>query len=308
MNSLVHSIPTLLSLLKIEELGSINKAAQALHVSQPSLARSISRLEKLLEVKIFERTAKGVYLTSFGTVLMDHARIIDAEIRHTIETIDALKGKATNLLRIGTTPLVLTQILPAALEALRRDFPSISVKVIEGARPTLLQKLRLSEIDIVLATVPQEWDAPGIVSHALFSLNPCVVVKAGHPLTDKVSLKLHQLAVDQAWILPRSNGSVYEHISRTFRRAGAEAPVSYIEVGSADATKTLLQSTDLLGIMPEEIIANELSKGQLAVLRGDWRFANRIVTACFSKGSNRSKVAMQLLKCITIPNKNVGES
>lgn len=301
MNVLERNIPTLLSLLKVEELGSINKAAEALHLSQPSLARNISRLEKLLEVKIFERTAKGVYLTSFGAVLVNHARIIDAELRHTIETVDALRGKATTVLRIGTTPLVLTQFLPSALEDLRRDFPSISVKIIEGPRPALMEKLRLADVDVALVTLPPEWDEAKITSQSLFDLNPCVVVKAGHPLTKQADLKLRDLA-ERQWILPRTNGTVYEHIARTFRRAGIEVPAYSIEVGSPDATKALLLSTDLLGVMPIEIIAGELKRKQLAVLHGDWSFSRRIVAACFVKGNDRSKVATQLLQYIKIPD------
>lgn len=297
MNVLARNIPVLLSLLKVQELGSINKAAEALHMSQPSLTRNISRLEKLLKVRILERNAKGVFLTSFGTALVEYAHVIDAELRHAVETIDALKGNSTAVLRIGATPLVLTQFLPMALKALRRDFASVSVKVIEGSRPVLLERLRHLDVDVAIVTLPPDWEESGIAPHPLFELNPNVVVRAGHPLTQKANLKLEDLAAWQ-WILPRSNGSVYEHILRTFRRARVDLPSYSIEMGSPDATKALLLSTDLLSVLPIQIIAHELKLNQLAVLKGDWNFSRRVVVACFSKDGTRSKVAAQFLQYI----------
>ncbi len=295
MNALARNIPTLLSLLKVQELGSINRAAEALHISQPSLTRNISRLEKLLHVQLLERNAKGVYLTSFGLALVEYALRIDAELRHAVETIDALKGNSTAVLRIGASPLVLTQFLPNAVEALRRDFPSLSVKIIEGTRPILLEGLKHSDIDVAVVTLPPDWEEAGIAQQPLFELNPSVVVRSGHPLVEKSNLKLEDLAAWQ-WILPRSNGSVYEHISRTFRRARVELPSYSIELGSPDAIKALLLSTDLLAILPIQIVAHELETNQLRILKGDWSFSRRIVAGCYSKDGARNKVASQFLQ------------
>ena len=268
MNVLSRRVPILLSLLKVQELGSINKAADALHISQPSLTRNIARLEKSLGIRIFERNAKGVFLTSFGTALVEHAHRIEGELRNALETVDALKGSSSAVLRIGASPLVLTQFLPTALEALRRDFPLVSVKVIEGPRPVLLERLRHLDIDVAVVTLPPEWEEPGIVANPLFELNPNVVVRAGHPLARKPDLTLRELANWQ-WILPRTNGSVYEHILRTFRRARVELPSYSIELGSPDAIKALLLSTDLLAVLPVQIVAKELRTQAIDVPK--WR-------------------------------------
>lgn len=61
---------------EVAEVGSLNKAAEKLLIGQPNLSRAIKELETSLDIKIFERTAKGMYLTADGKIFMDYAKNI----------------------------------------------------------------------------------------------------------------------------------------------------------------------------------------------------------------------------------------
>lgn len=276
MNRLSRSVPTLLSLLKIAEHGSINKAAEALNMSQPALTRSISRLEATLGVPVLDRTAKGVSTTPFGDVLLFHARAMEAELGNTLRDIAALKNNKSGSLHIGATPLVASHFLAAGLQALFRRHPDTPVRLIEGNRPQLLGKLRRGELDFVVSTFPFEAHEPDLVQEPLFELDLRVIVRANHPLTQQTPNVLRQMASFN-WILPRADSALYRRVERDFRSAGVEFPHSVIETSSLEATKSLVLTTDLVAILPLRAVAAEIKANELVALSGDWSFEHRTV-------------------------------
>lgn len=293
MNRLVRSIPTLNFLATVVDEGSINKAAQVLNITQPALTRSIKRLEHSLGVPLLDRSAKGVSLTTYGAVLMARATAIKAELRRAISEIEALKGNAAGVVRVGATPLVLTHFLPPALEIFHRELPAVAVKVTEGARPSLLAQLRLGDLDLVISTMSFEEDHE-LIAEPLFDLDICVVVRPDHRLAAKSPLKLKDLA-DCQWILPRADSGFYRRLEREFKKAGATPPAALIEVSSQAATKSLVLATDLVAILPFHTVRTELADGDLVALEGDWRFERRSVTAFYRKSISRVPAAEQLV-------------
>ena len=101
--------------VSVAELGSLNKAAEYLAVSQPSLTRSIQMMEETLDVQLFDRTARGIVLTRMGEELLPHARAILNERDRAIMAIQNLRGRGGETLSIGTEAAFATRRLPMAL-------------------------------------------------------------------------------------------------------------------------------------------------------------------------------------------------
>jgi DNA-binding transcriptional LysR family regulator len=297
LNRLKHSIPALLSLLRVTEKGSINKAAEALHLSQPALTRSLSRLEDALGVPLLERSARGIALTKYGDVLVRHAAVIEAEVRSAVREIERLKGdKATNL-RVGVTPLVAGNFLPGALQALRTTEPEVAVHVVEGGRPALLANLGEHEIDFLISSVPAEMRLAGIEIEPLFAMELCVIASPTNPLAGRAGLRLHDLSQCQ-WIMPRADTSFYQRLEADFQRADVPFPASSIELSSPLVTKSIVRSTDLVAIVPVTSVVEELARRDLVLLEGDWSFGTRVVAVLHREGARPTDAGASLIEHI----------
>src|SRR4030095_4090588 len=101
--------------LTIVRSGSLGLAADALHVTQPALSRTIRRLESQLGVQLFERRSTGMELTSFGQALVPHATVLSEEAAVAIEQINSLRGLGHGTLRIGAVGSIAVTALAAGL-------------------------------------------------------------------------------------------------------------------------------------------------------------------------------------------------
>src|SRR5271165_4144140 len=123
----------LIELLRIADHGSFTSAAAVLGVSQPALSNSIGVLERMLGVRVFERTRNGATLTEFGRVLAGHAAAIDSVLSRAVDELEAKKRGLEGSLVVGVSPIACIDIVPAAVACLKRETPKIVVSVEERA-------------------------------------------------------------------------------------------------------------------------------------------------------------------------------
>ncbi|MFR6290549.1 MAG: LysR family transcriptional regulator [Peptococcaceae bacterium] len=91
---------------------NMSKAAEKLHITQPSLSSSISRLEDELGVKLFDRVGRGIVLNEYGKVMMECAQTIQDKLENTRCYIEEMKKKTNNKIRIGVNrPFLLTEFM-----------------------------------------------------------------------------------------------------------------------------------------------------------------------------------------------------
>src|SRR6185436_19518971 len=102
----------------VAEHRHVGRAAEALGLSQPALSRSLTRLERSLETKLFTRTPKGVELTVVGTAFLSHAQRLRLSLdENEHEVHDPTKGRAAQL-RVGANSHPVEHVLPATIETL----------------------------------------------------------------------------------------------------------------------------------------------------------------------------------------------
>ncbi len=136
--------------LAIVDAGSLGLAADALHVTQPALSRTVRRLEMQLGVALFERRTTGMELTSFGQALLPHATVLSAEGARAIEQINALRGLGQGTLRIGAVASVAIMVLPSILDRVLTQWPNLQVQITEGVEDALAAALTHNAIDVVI--------------------------------------------------------------------------------------------------------------------------------------------------------------
>jgi LysR family nitrogen assimilation transcriptional regulator len=133
--------------LRAAELGSINKAAASLGLSQPALSRHIAVLEHEMGNKLFNRTQGGVHLTEAGRLLSDRARPL---LRQFAILKEQVGEKASGQLAIGTPPAWQQLITSAFIENLSAQYPGIALRVYEGVSNILHDYMSARLLDIAI--------------------------------------------------------------------------------------------------------------------------------------------------------------
>lgn len=211
---------------KIADMGSFHEAARRLNISQPPLSYQVRQLEEELNVRLLERTSRGVSLTEAGRVLYDRAsRLLD--YAHSTAQEVAATGKK-HILRLGITSSTVATVLPYISE-FSRVYPNVNFEVRDGATFSLLQYLLDGIIDISVARTPLRLE--GVDSKILCSEPMIAVSPAGRYPSEDATATLRSLQ-NRPLILYRR----YEElILGEFRRQGLHAEVFCICDDARDA-------------------------------------------------------------------------
>ena len=153
-------------LVAVAEHRHFGRAAEACHVSQPTLSSQIKKLEGELGVILLERTNKRVDLTPVGAQILTHARAALAEAGHMESVARAAHDPLTGPLKLGVIPTLAPYLMPLILKPLKQDYPGLTIELWEDQTRALIEGLRNHRLDAaLLATQP---GTPEITEIALF--------------------------------------------------------------------------------------------------------------------------------------------
>lgn len=137
--------------LAIAEAGSFTKAAQGLHIAQPSLSYSMRTLEDELGMPLFKRHGRGVRLTSAGESLVGPARRTVRSFGHATSAVRAVADGGFGRLRIVSSTLWAVQPLVGLIADFRRLRPQVRFEVSDPAtRAVVLEQVRIGQVDFGL--------------------------------------------------------------------------------------------------------------------------------------------------------------
>lgn len=140
--------------LAVVDAGSVTRAAEVLDIAQPALSQALSRMERDLAVKLFERTRRGAQLTPAGEAIVEDIRLSVARIdaaSHRAREIGAQRG---GRLTIGFASAALFSLLPRAIAALREEVPNVELMLREMSNAEQASALEKGTIDIGLLHTP----------------------------------------------------------------------------------------------------------------------------------------------------------
>lgn len=149
-------LPTLRQLeyvVAIADEGSFGLAASHCHVSQPGLSTQVREVEQLLGVRLFERDRRGVIVTPVGEEVVARSRELLASAREMVEAARRRTAPLTGTLRVGVIPTIAPYWLPAALPAVRRDWPQLKLLLREEKTAVLLDLVQRGKIDVALLAI-----------------------------------------------------------------------------------------------------------------------------------------------------------
>jgi LysR family hydrogen peroxide-inducible transcriptional activator len=152
-------LPTLRQLQYLKllvEQGSFGRAAEAAHVTQPTLSAGIQELERTLGAPVVERARSGVILTPVGEEALRRARTILTEAEELMEAAKSASQPLTGRFRLGVIPTIAPFLLPRALPLLRERFPKLRLFLREDLTHRLIASLRVGQLDAALIALPYD--------------------------------------------------------------------------------------------------------------------------------------------------------
>jgi len=167
--------------LKVAQRANYTRAAEELAVTQPTLSRSIQKLEDELGQPVFERKSRSVALTDAGRLLQ--SRAIEA-----LTLLDDTKAELTDdgqsgRLRVGAIPTIAPYFLPKILRQFATSFPKASVMIQENTTDNLLKSCRQGEVDLAVLALP--FDTKHLDYEVLFEEELLLVLPQDHALLTK---------------------------------------------------------------------------------------------------------------------------
>ncbi len=139
------------ALLTVAEHGNFTRAAEALHLSQSGVSRTIAAFERRLGAPLLHRGAEGAELTALGRTVAGHGETV----LHGLRAIQELRADADEPpLRAGAVASAHPRLLPAALTELRRRSPRREILAVRGEDDELAEWLAADTIDLAISTVP----------------------------------------------------------------------------------------------------------------------------------------------------------
>ena len=254
-------------LVAVGRHGNILNAASELGISQPAATKMIQDLEIDFEVKLFTRTNRGVIPTVFGNTLIRHGKLIFAQVSSAAQELDDLNEGNSGRVVVVTLLAASTKLLPIAISTVLRDRPKVAIKISEGTNEVLMPALLSGEIDLVVGRLPSHRHRDKLKQERLFEDRVVAVVGNNHPLAHAKSLSFEEIK-PFGWILPPFETTLRRQIDQFFIRQDQYAPPFAIESVSYLANRALLQSRDWVGLMPAEVIQQDVEHGYLSAL--DW--------------------------------------
>ncbi|HEY3353609.1 MAG TPA: LysR substrate-binding domain-containing protein [Polyangia bacterium] len=164
----------------VAETLSFRRAAALCRVAQPSLSAQLAALEETLGVRLFERDRRRVLLTAAGQELIARARRVLLEADDLMDAARACGDPLAGRLRVGIIPTLSPYLLPAAVPALRRAHPRLTLVWVEERTEVLRRELEAGRIDAELLALEADL---GAVEHEVIAADPFVLATPpGHPL------------------------------------------------------------------------------------------------------------------------------
>lgn len=255
-------------LLALQQCCSIAKAAAYLDMSQSAATQALAELERVLDLRLFERHSRGIRPTQAGQALIDGVRSVMNELEDVSETLAAIRMGASAALRLGAIPAAAHAILAQLLAQFYALRPQVHVDVQEGEGARLLALLISGGLDAVFCRRPALLPESFVFEPLL--RDEAVVVAAGsHPMAAAGrSVPLSALG-DARWVLPTANIAVRDIFEREVLAHLPQAQWFPVSTVSLPVLEGLLGHPRAVALVPRSIVpglAHDRPAGGIRIL------------------------------------------
>lgn len=248
-------------LVAVADLQNFGRAADACHVSQPTLSQQLRALEDRLGVVLIERRTSGAELTPIGREITARARKLVIEAQDIRDLAHRASKNLAGILRFGATPTLGPYLMPPIIAALHREQPDLRLHISEGIPEEQALALSRGALDMLLGPLPIE--GSDLEVQPLFRERLRLVAAPDHPLALRAKLSVDDLK--GADVLSLGNN---HHLHRQVIEICAEFGMGLLrdyEGTSLDSVHQMASSGLGLAILPELYIRSDVGGVQASM-------------------------------------------
>lgn len=250
-------------LLAVADNSGFTRAAEALHVSQPTLSQQIRQLEETLGVVLFDRTSRTVKPTDAGQAYIECARRVLVELEAGKRALHDVKDLSRGTLRLAMTPTFMAYLVGSLVRDYMALYPNIHLEIFELSMADIETGLADDSLDIAIAF--DDVRNADIETIPAFIETLGLMVGRDHPLYDwKKPLTAEQVAqLDFALLTPdfATRVCIDEYFAKT-----QITPKVVIEVNSVNTLLEVMRHTAVATILPEPIATQDRALRRIALL------------------------------------------
>ncbi len=256
-------------LMAIVEHGSFSRAAEAVHLTQPALSRSIQALEAAVGAAVLERNRGAITPTDVGQLLLTHARLLDTVTRDLERDIALTQGLELGELRIGVGPYGGSALVGPPIGQLNRAHPGLRIKTVLAPWQELPERARARDVDLIVVELSQVQRMDDFAVQALREHSMVAVCQPEHPL-----LGVHAPSLAEVFSYPLVGPSLTPAMTTVLQAllpASAHAQqqkrgLLAVECDLSSMLKDVLRHSNAVSLMPAFMVAAEVAAGQLVCL------------------------------------------
>lgn len=281
------------------ELGNLRKAAAAIHTTQPAASLLLQQLEDRLGVQLFERLPRGMQPTLFGEVMIRYAQGALHEFEYAQAQIAELARGAAGTVRIGSVMGPVPTLLTQGVLAFKALHPKVRIAIEVGTSDALLPALVRGDFDVVLGRLPEQADSQGL-DIQLFEQGERmrIIARPDHPLTRKARPSLADLA-PLTWILHPLGSPMRRQVENALQAAQLIERLDIVETSSILATTAMLESSDMIAVVPNDVAEHYARYGMVATLALELPLAMANLGLLTAKSRPMSAAVKALLGVLT---------
>ena len=251
-------------LAAVTQHGSLRRASEQLHISQPALSEAVTKLERELGVTLLDRRRSGARISQRGSELQQF-------MVEVLEAVDRLRTAAGDqeaghpVVRIGTVSTATSTLLVPAVREFRASHDTSTVEVLNLQQAEIDQGLREGTLDLGLVNVLAGDDPPtDLVSTTLVHGRPVAVLPADHPLTAYDEISVEQLRAEP-FVAMRAGYLMHRFVHRLF---GPEMPAISYSTDGAEMGKVMVAEGLGPTVLPDySVVGDPMERAGLVTCR-----------------------------------------
>ena len=263
--------------LAVVERGNLAKAASSLSISRPVVSKSVANLERVLGVRLLDRSPQGIAPTNYGYALIRRGTAMFDELRHSLDEIRHLAAPGSGELRIGASEYMAAGLVSYVVNRLSRRFPALHFQVeLDGT----IGKLRERKIELVVTRLLSPQVDPDLQAEVLFHERVYVAAGPTNKHVGRRRIAVREL-IAEPWILAPPEVVEGSPLVEAFRAAGHSLPPATVLGLSLPLRNGLLATGRFLTIVPGSVLrfgAERVLLKTLPVDVPDWRLPVAILT------------------------------
>lgn len=240
----------------VAEYGSVSKAAEVLHLSQPAVSGQLRNLQEQVGQPLYQRRARGIELTNAGEELLPYAHAIARNVRQVSEHIVQWQQRSKRHVELGLSNALGTHSIDLIHKANGAD---IQVNVTSGIAADLVQQVQRGDLDAAVVIAPVS--SSELDQHVIGGDELRLIVPKDHALSSAGYVSLTELS-EQTLLWAAAGSGVKRQAERVMAHAGV-APKESLDLGSLDAVRAALLAGYGVAMLPASYVRHEVEVGLL---------------------------------------------